>query len=154
MATLGFQGTALIDLEQPVGRRIRWLPRPEGGQEVFAAGSWSPDGRRLAGTLERNGSAVPGAVVFAFDSGRYERVTRTGLVPIWMNDSRRLLYRDEGKIFLCDLRTRASRLLLAPPQSSSYIALAVGPGDRSLYMVRETDEGDVWMLTLKNEVQR
>ena len=50
MATLGFQGAALVDLTQPVGRRVRWLPRPESGREVFSATTWSADGQRLAGT--------------------------------------------------------------------------------------------------------
>jgi eukaryotic-like serine/threonine-protein kinase len=152
VASLGFQGAALVDLAQPVGKRIRWLPRPESGQEVFSATSWSVDGRRLAGTLEQtDGSVVPGVVVFSFDSRRYERLTASGVVPVWLRDNRTLLYRQEGKIFACDLRSRMPRLILAPPPSSAFTAIAVGPDGRSLYTVRESDEGDVWLLTLQEE---
>ncbi len=146
VATPGPRNAVLIDLSQPAAGRSRQLPPPQGGRTVFSASDWSPDGRLLAGTFE-----TPGVVVFSFESGRYDRVTPAGMVPIFLHDNRRLLYRQEGKIFLCDLRTKASRLLLAPPPHSSFTALAVGPDDRTLYTVRQTDEGDVWLLTFKEE---
>ncbi|HEV8580455.1 MAG TPA: protein kinase [Thermoanaerobaculia bacterium] len=152
VASLGFHSSAVIDLTQPIGRRVRLLPRLAGGREVFAASSWSPDGTRLAGTLEQmDGSAVPGIVLFSFGSGTFERVTETGIVPVWLHDNRTLLFRQDGRIFVRDLRTREPRLLLAPPPNSVFTAVAVGPDDRTLYTVRETDEGDVWMITLKEE---
>ena len=144
VASLGPRRAALIDLTQPAGRRIRWLPQPPGGREVFAASDWSADGRLLAGAFEG-----PGVFVFSLDSGTYERVSQAGTVPLFLHDNHTLVYRQEGKIFLCDLRTKASRLLLAPPPHSAFTAVAVSPDDRTLYTVRQTDEGDVWLLTLK-----
>jgi len=151
VASLGFHGTALIDVGQPAGPRIRELPRPGGGGEVFSATSWSPDGAFLAGTLDRNGSAVPGVMIYSFASGRYERLTDAGFIPSWLHDSRTLLYLQEGRIFLYDLRSKAPRLLLEPPANSVFTSATVGPDDRTLYAVRATDEGDVWMLTLAGE---
>jgi eukaryotic-like serine/threonine-protein kinase len=152
VASLGFQGAAMIDLAQPLGRRIRWLPRPESGREVFSPNSWSADGRRLVGTFEQTDrSDVPGVVVFSFDSGKYERITDAGSGPVWLHDNRTLLYRQEGKIFARALGAKASRLLLAPSPNSTFKFMAIGPDDRTLYTVRETDEGDVWMLTLNEE---
>ena len=151
-ASLGFHSAALIDLTQPVGRRVRLLPRVGGGREVFAASSWSADGARLAGTLEQaDGSAVPGIVVYTLASGKYERVTEAGIVPVWLHDNRTLLYRQDGKIYARDLRAAEPRLLLAPPSNSVFIAVAVSPDDRILYTVRDTDEGDIWMMTLEDE---
>jgi serine/threonine protein kinase/Tol biopolymer transport system component len=143
VASLGAQRSALIDLTQPVGRRIRWLPPPPSGRGIFSASDWSPDGSRLAGTFEE-----PGIVVYSLAAGTYERLTQAGSVPSFLYDNHTLLYRQEGKIFLCDLRTKASRLLLAPPPHTAFTAAAVSPDDKILYTVRQIDEGDIWLLTL------
>jgi Tol biopolymer transport system component len=149
VASLGFHSTVLMDLAQPAGRSIRWLPRPAGGREVFSATSWSADGAYLAGTLdEMDGSTVPGVVLYSLAEGRYDRLTAAGSIPAWLNDGRTLVYLQEGKLFLGDRRSRQTRLLLEPPASSRFIAVTVGPDDRTLYAVRESDEGDLWMLTL------
>ena len=151
VASLGFHNTALLDLAQPAGRQLRLLPNLGEGQ-IFSATSWSADGARLAGTLEHtDGSEVPGIVLFSFKSGTYERVTAAGSVPVWLHDNRTLLYLQEGKIFIRDLRAKAPSLLLAPPPSSVFKAVTVSPDDRDLYAVRDTDDGDLWMITLKAE---
>ena len=147
VASLGNRSAALIDPSQPLDRRLRLLPSPGKGQ-VFAANSWSPDGAYLAGTLEQDGSEIPGVVVYALSSGRYQRLTDAGRIPVWLHDGRTLLYLNEGKVFQCDLQTKVSRLVLEPPPSSLFNSLAVGPDDRSFYAVRASDEGDIWMLTL------
>ncbi|MFL6262433.1 MAG: protein kinase domain-containing protein [Thermoanaerobaculia bacterium] len=156
VATLGAHGAALIDLDPASRGRVQMLPPTPGG-EVLAATSWSPDGAYLAGTLERKdggGGGVPGVVVYELATGRYERLTNTGGVPRWLHDNRTLLYLQDGKIFLCDLRTKVSRLLLEPPQSSIFKSVSAAPDDRGLYAVRSTDEGDVWMLTLSGGDER
>lgn len=151
VATIGSRGAALIDLAQPPGRRVRWLPRPASGREAFSPTSWSADGQRLAGTLEADGSSIPGVVVYTVASGAYERLTAKGIIPVWLPDSRTLLYLDEGKIFIRSLDMGEPRLLLEPPLSSLFTAVAVAPDGRTLYAVRESDEGDIWMMTLGAE---
>lgn len=125
------------------------LPATAGG-EVLAATSWSPDGAYLAGTLERkdSGVTIPGVVVYELATGRYRRLTNAGIVPRWLHDNRTLLYLEDGKIYLCDLRSKISRLLLEPPQSSVFTSVSTPLDDRALYAVRSADEGDIWMLTL------
>ena len=148
VASLGSKSAALIDPAQPLDRRVRLLPAPADGQ-AFAANAWSPDGAYLAGNLEQtsDGSNIPGVVVYSFASGKYERLTDVGSVPVWLHDDRTLLYLHEGKIFQCDLRSKVSRLVLEPPPNSVFRSLAVGPDDRTLYAVRASDEGDIWMIT-------
>jgi serine/threonine protein kinase/Tol biopolymer transport system component len=148
VATLEGEGAALIDLDPAAHGEVRMLP-PTAGGEVLAATSWSPDGTRLAGTLERKkGGDLPGVVVYDLANGRYQRLTAAGTVPRWLHDNRTLLYLEEGRIFLCDLRSKVSRLLLEPPQGSLFQSVSVTPDDRGLYAVRSTDEGDIWLLTL------
>jgi len=151
VASLGFHSTALIDLGQPGGPRIRELPPPGKAGEVFSPTSWSPDGAYLVGTLDRNGSEVPGVILYSLAAGTYARLTDAGTIPVWLHDSRTLLYLQEGRLFLYDLRTKVPRLLQEPPAHSVFTSATVGPDDRTLYTVRSTDEGDVWMLTLVGE---
>jgi Tol biopolymer transport system component/tRNA A-37 threonylcarbamoyl transferase component Bud32 len=142
---LNLRGTALVDLGRPWAERAAVeLPRV-GAREKFGASSWSPDGRWLAGVF-----AGGGVGLYSFQSSRYARLTEHGLSPAWLHDSSRLLYLDEGKLYLLDSRTRQARLVLEPPVSSGFRALSVGPGDRQLYLVRESDEGHIWMLTLSS----
>ena len=143
---------ALIDPSLPPRERLQLLPAPAEGM-VFAPNSWSPDGVYLAGSLEqaRGGPSTPGVVVYSFATRRYERLTDTGSIPVWLHDGRTLLYLLDGKVFECDLRSRGSRLVLAPPPNSMFTSLVVGPDDRQLYAVRATEEGDIWMLTLPGE---
>jgi serine/threonine protein kinase/Tol biopolymer transport system component len=148
VGSLDSKGAALVDFRQPPARRLELLPRPPGSRETFSPTSWSADGRLLAGTLERAGELVPGVVLYSFETGAYERLTDAGTVPVWLSDSRRLLYLRDGKVFQGDARTRESRPLLEPPPHSTYLAVSLSQDDRSLYLVRETDQGDIWLLTL------
>ena len=155
VATPGHLNVALLDASRPPAERIRLLPAPAEG-EVFAASSWSPDGKYLAGALEqsRGGASIPGVVLYSFATGRYERLTDKGTVPAWLHDGHTLLYRLEGKILECDLRTKASRVVLTPPPNSAFNSVSVGPDDRAIYAVRASEEGDIWMLTLPRVDER
>ena len=90
-------------------------------------------------------------MVYSLASRAYERLTGSGTIPVWLHQGSRLLYLREGRIFLYDLGTREPRLLHEPPASSDYTSLALSPDDRTLYTVRATDDGDVWMVTLRRD---
>jgi len=144
------RGTALVDLMSPPAERGPLeLPVAGGRPARFAATSWSPDGRRLAGWLEQpSGSPIPGIVLYSFQSASYSRLSERGTTPCWLHDSRRLLYRDEGKLSLLDTGSREVRPVLEPPANSAFYAMCTSVDDRLLYVVRETGEGHIWMLTL------
>ncbi len=151
VVSLGSKGAALLSLDPAAGASLRKLLLPKGGKEIFAPHAWSADGRYLAGTLEQTDeSAIPGVVVYSFEKSRYERLTATGSQPVWLHDNRTLLYLQEGKVFRVSLGDRTPHLVLTPPTSSAFKSLTLSPDDRTLYAVRATDEGDIWMLTLKD----
>jgi len=142
---LGAEVGALVDLAPPLARR---KPKPivEVGEKpgAFAPDSWSPDGRWLAGYRNPDGFEL-----YSFQTGRFEKISDHGLYVTWLHDSRRLLFLDQGRLWLFDLGTRAVRELLAPPPESAFLRVAVSGDDRTLCLVRSADEGDLWMLTLK-----
>jgi Tol biopolymer transport system component len=142
---LGSELGAVVDLRLPLDRRRPQL-LAEGNRTAgpFATDSWSPDGRWLAGY---RGSA--GFQLYSFADRRFEELSEHGSYVAWLHDSRRLLYLDQGRLRLFDLAARSSRELLAPPAQSAFRQVAVSRDDRTLCLVRSTDEGDLWMVSLK-----
>jgi serine/threonine protein kinase/Tol biopolymer transport system component len=153
VASLDSRGAVLLDLGAPLGSvgRVQELAPPEDGAS-FAATSWSPDGTRLAGILEaKDGSSIPGVVVYSLQTRTYERLTQAGSVPQWLRDGRTVLYLDEGKILRCDLSSKATRLVLAPPPGSVFRSVSLPGDNRMLYALGTIQEGDIQMLTLSGD---
>lgn len=144
------ENQALIDLNLPVAeRRPLFFPPADRGMG-FTSRSWSPDGRWLAGHLHSpDGQPVPGVVLYSLAGRSYVRITDRGEWPAWLSDSRRLLYRDAGNFFLLDTVSRESRQVLTTPPGSGYNYFSLSPDDRVLYLSRSTEQGDIWLLTMK-----
>ncbi|MES1245580.1 MAG: protein kinase [Acidobacteriota bacterium] len=146
-------GPVIIDLAEPLATR---RPAPFASAsllgESFYPTSWSGDGERIAGNISRlDRSILEGIGVYLAASRTYERWTSRGMNPVWLHDGRRLLYTEGGNILAFDTRTHEARLVLEPPSSSAYLSMSTGPGDRSLFVVRAVDEGDIWLLTRGGE---
>ncbi len=144
LVKLGFEGMALVDLRRPLASRAA-VPLPRAKE--LETTSWSPDGRWLAGT---SGGRVQ---VYALDSGRLRGVAASGAGPVWLHDSRTLLFlqgEDRDRIAAADTRTGQAREVLAAPAGESFLSLSTSPDDRELYFVRETDEADLWMIEMRD----
>jgi len=80
--------------------------------------------------------------------------TRSGKLipgfPIWLNDSRRLLFPWGSSLFLVDIESKQQRELLSiAPASFSEGPVRLSPDDRTIYFTRTDAESDIWMLTLE-----
>jgi Tol biopolymer transport system component len=150
VCTLGSGGSALIDLDLPLARRVpRPLPPLSPAGEVFLATSWSPDGAALVGTAQRSDeSAFPGIFLYRFDTGRYMRLMANGDTAVWLRDGRTVLVQDRGKILAVDPGARGSRVVAGAPPHSTFNSVSATADGRTLFLVRATDEGDVWRLDL------
>ena len=120
------------------------LPPLEDGQQRFSdEPAWSPDGRWLAGNTS------VGIVIYSLESQQYRSLSDFGGEPVWLADSRRLLFSNwgEGTISLVDLNSGEIHdvLSLLPYQVYSP---AVSRDNRWLYFVRGASEADIWLLTL------
>ena len=144
---------AMVDLTQPLPlRRVEPLPPAAAIGEAFYPSSWSADGERLAGNMARlDGSLAEGIGLHLVGSRTYLRWTTSGLNPVWLHDGRRLLYIDAGRVLSFDTLTNESRDVLVPSPHSAYEWVTTSPDDRSLFAVRAVDEGDIWLLTLRNQ---
>jgi len=125
---------------------VREMPEPEAPLRPFVSNCWSPDGQRMAGMISYSDQGV---VSFDFALGAFERLTTFGQWPVWLPDSRHLLFVSRGSAFhVVDRDTKevrtvfsVSRDVLGPPRLSA-------DGRRVAYS-RRTTEADIWLLTLQ-----
>jgi Tol biopolymer transport system component len=150
----------LLPLDQPMGtRKAEPLPRFNDTGDAFMVSSWSPDDRALAGMVyRRDGSRVPGIVLYWLDSKKYQRLTDFGFGAVWMSDSRRLLVggREEdaldpskGKLLLLDTVSGKSVPLLVVPAGTARGKFGISRDDRTIFFVEDHTEADVWQMTLQ-----
>jgi serine/threonine protein kinase/Tol biopolymer transport system component len=144
----------LVDLSLPLAQRVpRLLPALNGAGETFSPGAWSPDGRWLAGQrYDAGGMVLPGIYLYSLETGHYERLSEAGGVLAWLPDGRTILGIDLpgiGEIFAIDRVSRAVRRVLPSPSNSTYSMAIVSPDVRTLYTLRTTNEGDIWMLRME-----
>jgi Tol biopolymer transport system component len=123
------------------------LPLLQDPRVLFLVNSWSHDGERLVGQA---GLATQGIVTYSLRSGTFDRMTDFGEFPVWLADSRHVLFVSGGKdFFVLDTRSRkvqkvfsVKRDVIGPPQLSR--------DGREAYFSRRVIEADIWVLTLDN----
>ena len=126
-------------------QRLEELPPVDAPPGRFLINSWSPDGERLAGPIDMPSRGI---AVYSMRSRTYEQLTDFGEWPVWLPDSRRLLFVADGKAFyLLDSRTKKTRKVF------SVSADVIGPPrlarDGTAYYSRRVTEADVWLVTLR-----
>ena len=139
--------TFVIDTGKPWTEQTpQKLPPFPGAGEVFNGWNWSPDGKMLAGFLDRDN----GIALYTPASG-YRKLTDHGADPVWLSDSRRLLFLDRGKIQLLDSASGATRELVSVmPEEIARRGFAVSPDDLRIYFSVSTTEADVWMVEFEH----
>jgi len=115
----------------------------------FIPWDWSPDGALLVGwqPLEWSERAM---VIYSFVQQRYERFsTGFGTYPIWLNDSRRVLFGEGGNLFLLDRLEGKWRKIFALPQPNQIGSYALARDNRRLYFSEVSSEADIWLLKME-----
>ena len=146
--TLG-EATSIIDVgSKPAERETARLPKLGDGIP-FTAWSWSPDGRQIAGNL--SGGTLPGpgkgVAAYSLESKTFTSFTTDGADPWWLGDSRRLIYRTQGRLLLLDTVTRETRELWRADAGRLWF-LTTPADDRSIYFGHSFDEGDIFLASL------
>jgi hypothetical protein len=118
------------------------LPPPPDPATAFWAWSWSTDDK-IAGW-----AGLPNAVwVYAPKTGQYTRIA-PGNWPVWMNDQRRLVYQDGGRLMLADTETAQTREVFALP-GEVVAHPRLSQDNRFLYFTHATTGADIWLMTVK-----
>jgi Tol biopolymer transport system component len=142
--TLFGLNTFLIETGKPWGAQTpEKLPPFPGEGQIFNGWNWSPDGRMLAGFLNRD----DGVALYSLASKSFRKLTERGADPVWLSDSRRLLFLDKGKIHLLDSASGNTRELVSVmPEEVARRGFAVSADDLHIYFSVSTTEADVWMV--------
>lgn len=110
--------------------------------------SWTKDASRLAASRYSFYVDSTGILVYDLLNDRYDELSDTGIDPFWLADDRRLIYSDQGRLFLLDTVTRKkSEVISVAPDDIQLFA--VSPDDRAIYMTVKRNEADIWLATAK-----
>jgi Tol biopolymer transport system component len=111
--------------------------------------SWSRDGRKLAGF--RVGANGPdGVSVYSLESKQFEKLTNFGRRPVWLSDSRRMLFQDlRSRLYLLDSQSKRVREILSVAPHELGNGVTVSRDDRLIYFSLITTEADIWLMTLE-----
>ena len=128
------------------------LPLPVNPLDYFVAWDWSPDGTKLSGafnTMDASGRSGGASRIgfFSFESKRYEELGTYEGQPMWLPDSRRLVFSSEGRIYIADTVTKSVKLLITEPMPHIR-SVAVSRDGSLLYYTSSSSESDVWLLDL------
>ena len=121
------------------------LPPLDPPSSRFLVNDWSPDGKHLVGAAE---APIEGVMTFSLESHQYERLTDFGEWPVWLPDSRRVLFVANGKNFyVVDAGSKqvhkvfsVTRDIIGPPRLTR--------DGKTAYFSRRVTESDIWLLTL------
>lgn len=118
--------------------------------EGFLPWEWSPDGTMLAGwqppmpQQERRG-----IVIYSFAQQRYDSLPGSGMYPVWLNDNRRILYRENNALFLLDRTTGQSQKIYAVTSPNQLGHHQLSRDNRRLYFTSISIDADIWILPRK-----
>jgi Tol biopolymer transport system component len=129
-------------------QRPETFPPVPDSPDPFTPNSWSRDGQRLIGYTGPT-SPSSGLVMYTFNNQKYERLTDFGEWPVWLPDSRHVLFGDGGKQFwLLDTHTKQTKVIysggrdvLGPPRLTA--------DGRTAYYSRRVTEADIHLMTLR-----
>jgi Tol biopolymer transport system component len=141
-------GSAIImDPRRPwSGQTAEIVPRAPEPHPRFAPNSWSPDGRWLIG---ENGLGTFVISMYSVHDRTFQRLTDFGQWPVWLPDSRRVLFVSRGREFhILDTVTKNTK------QIFSVVRDTLGPprltrDGRTAFFSRRVTEADIWLVNLQ-----
>jgi Tol biopolymer transport system component len=120
------------------------LPTPEGGLR-FVAWDWSPDGKKLIGTISRPPLEL---AYFSFETNRYETLLPFAGAPMWLPDSTRFLTFADNKAYLSDINSKKAREIFSS-KDGELRSVDISRDGTLLYFTVYSSESDIWLLDLQ-----
>ncbi|MEK7830218.1 MAG: hypothetical protein AAB401_03985, partial [Acidobacteriota bacterium] len=139
----------VIDATRPGAEQVSQAlggEQPEG----FLPWEWSPDGTMLAGWQPpRLKQQERGIAVYSFAQQRYKQLNNTGSFPTWLNDNRRLIFRENSDLFLLDWQSGQTQKIYSSNMPIQLSHHQISRDNRRLYFTTISAEADIWLLTQK-----
>jgi serine/threonine protein kinase len=127
------------------------LPKSDPVISNFIPSSWSADGLKLAGWQQWTDTGKAGIFVYSFASQSYQRLTTSGRSPVWLSDSRHLLFIDNDNIYIIDSVAKKSRIVydINSIAWSDIAGIATSRDNRQIYYSQVTTEADIWVADIR-----
>jgi hypothetical protein len=88
-----------------------------------------------------------GVAIYSIENDKYDILSQTGWLPVWLNDNQRLLFESRGKVFIMDRVSKAARELYSmPPHTISELS-QLSRDNHFLHFILLSREADIWLLT-------
>jgi serine/threonine protein kinase len=152
--TIFFGKTWIMDLTKPYDQQTpEETPNFPNSQAYFSAWDWSPDGKYLAGVRGENGTDTAGVYVYSLATKTYEQISDIKVSwlasrPLWLKDSRHLVFNTSEKIFIADIQSKKIQEIDSPGQRQIRIS-SLSRDNRYFYGVMAATESAIWMLSLE-----
>lgn len=112
----------------------------------FMAFSWSPDGRFLVGYGRNPNESASKIVTYDIASKSFSPRIAEGNCPIWLADSKRILFVSGQKIFLHDISSGKTKEILNFP-GDGVQSISISRDNKTLYYAVRRNESDIWIAT-------
>jgi serine/threonine protein kinase len=110
--------------------------------------SWSPDGRGIA--FHVIGAKGPAGIgIHWLSDNSVVRLTNEGAAPVWLADSRRLLYETGIELHLFDAVSRRDRVILRTDPNAIELGSRSGGVHEWIYYSLLSTEADIWSFELQ-----
>ena len=120
------------------------LPAPANGRR-FVAWDWSPDGKKLIGTMSRTPLEIS---YFDFETNRYEALNPFSGSPMWLPDSTRFVFFTSAKLYVSDIVSKKTREIFTSADGDLR-SVGLSHDGTLLYFTVYSAESDIWLLDLQ-----
>jgi len=139
------ESCGLIDLTAPLPQHSITYLKIFDETHGFSPAGWSPEGKRLVGSLRTAAGFEPGVVIYSLETKTFGRVSENGRPLAWFPDGRRVLVQDRNSLVTVDVETRKTQPVL-DKLGIGVRSLALASDGGSLLAVRDDIQADIWML--------
>jgi Tol biopolymer transport system component len=141
------EGVLVLDVSSSPAKVLERFP-PDIDFRPF---SWSPDGRRIAGSARY--ASRDELIVLDLPERKRRVVAREGSSPVWLPDGRRLLFSSLTQLSIVDAQTgHIERVMALPrPYDQWGRTVALSADGKTLVYLQTQSEGDVWLMTLRDD---
>jgi eukaryotic-like serine/threonine-protein kinase len=149
---IGYTEPAILNIRPVPTDKIEYLHIGNDTSLAFTESSLSPNGKYIAGNNQKILSGdLDGMYIYSITDKSYKKISDSGIDPLWLNDSKRILYSEKGRFYVMDTRSWISKSIYNVNQD--FIATsrmyALSPDNKTIYYIKEEKESDIWMGYLK-----
>jgi hypothetical protein len=89
--------------------------------------------------------------VYSLDTKEYRKLMVSGSRPLWLDDSRRLLFNTGEALCLTDVDSESVHEVFSVSPDRLTLRPSISSDNRTLYFTRSKSGADIWLLTFEQD---